>query len=247
MGRETRFIPLSTCPKIKLGSTIAELARSRVEMEEFKAQMAKAILKKTMAKMRITQAESTMAQPEFSILMGDMDNSQDGLPRFYVQNEMSQPLQEEMSNLEATMVELRRVQAELTTSQAQFMEKVHTRSQEESNFESEVDELAITRAKLAKCRAKLLKGETRTNVQIQPIPLESLEKKKTTRVTSCTQLEMELQQPPMEMGMSIQELMAKHMNEGKNMVEMSSEGQHESLSSLLKVIEEEDSSYVMVK
>ena len=43
--------------------------------------------------------------------------------------------------------------------------------------------------------------------------------------------------------MSIQELVAKHMNEGKNMVEMSFEGQHESLSSLLKVIEEEDSSY----
>ena len=59
-----------------------------------------------------------MAQPDFSRLMGDMDNSQDGLPRFYVQNEMSQPLQEEISNLEATMAELRRVQAESATSQA---------------------------------------------------------------------------------------------------------------------------------
>ena len=38
---------------------------------------------------------------------------------------------------------LRRVQAESTTSQAQFMEKVHTPSQEKSKFESEVDELAI--------------------------------------------------------------------------------------------------------
>ena len=78
---------------------------------------------------------------------------------------------------------------------------------------------------------------------LQPIPLESLEKKKTPRVTSCTQLEMELQKPPMEKGMSMQELVAKHMNEGKNMVEMSFEGQHESLPSLLEAIEEEDSSY----
>ena len=62
-------------------------------------------------------------------------------------------------------------------------------------------------------------------------------------VTSCTQLEMELQKPPIEKGRSIQELVSKHMNEGKNMVEMSFKGQHESLPSLLKVIEEEDSSY----
>ena len=75
---------------------------------------------------------------------------------------------------------------------------VHTHSQKESKFESEVDQLAITMAKLAKCRVELFKGETRTNVQIQPIPLESLEKKKTPRVSSCTQHEMELQQAPME-------------------------------------------------
>ena len=43
--------------------------------------------------------------------------------------------------------------------------------------------------------------------------------------------------------MNIQELVAKHINEGKNIVEMSFEGQHESLPSLLEVIEEEDLSY----
>ena len=89
-----------------------------------------------------------------------------------------------------------------------------------------MDELAITIAKLAKCRVELLKEEKRTNVQIQPIPLESLAKKKTPRVTSCTQHEMELQQPPMEKGMSIQELVAKHMNEKVNMAKMSFDGQH---------------------
>ena len=46
-------------------------------------------------------------------------------------NEMSKPPQEEMSNVEATMTEQRRVQDELATSQAQFMKKVHTPSQEE--------------------------------------------------------------------------------------------------------------------
>ena len=51
------------------------------------------------------------------------------------------------------------------------------------------------------------------NVQIQPIPRASLEKKKTPRVTFCTEHEMELQQPQMEKGMSIQELVAKHMND----------------------------------
>ena len=199
-------------------------------------QVQRSSLEEAMDELRRTQAESTMAQPEFSRSMAKMDYAQVRLPRFLVKNEKRQPPQEEMPNLEATMDELRK-------SQAQFMEEVHTPPQEESNFEREVYELAITMAKLAKCRVELLKGETRTNVQIQPIPLESLEKKKIPRVTSCTQLKMELQQPPMEKGMSIQELVAKHMNERKNMVEMSFEGQHESLSSLLEVIEEEDSSY----
>ena len=44
--------------------------------------------------------------------MADVDYSQVALTRFYVQNEMSEPPHEEISNLEATMAELRRVQAE---------------------------------------------------------------------------------------------------------------------------------------
>ena len=99
------------------------------------------------------------------------------------------------------------------------MEEVHAPSQEESNFKSKVDELAITMAKLAKCRVELFMEERMTNVQTHPIPLESLEEKKTPRATSYTQLEIELQQPLLEKGMSIQELMAKHMKKGKNMVE----------------------------
>ena len=71
-----------------------------------------------------------MAQPEFSRSMAEMDYSHVRLPRFLVKDEMSQPPQEEMSNLEATM-------AELINSQAQFMEEVHTPPQEESNVKME--------------------------------------------------------------------------------------------------------------
>ena len=67
-------------------------------MEESRAQMAKASLEKTMVEVRraqvdltMVQVDLTMVQVENEILIGDMDYSQDGLPRFYVQNEMSQP------------------------------------------------------------------------------------------------------------------------------------------------------------
>ena len=58
-------------------------------MEESRAQMAKESLEKTMTKVRRSQANLTMVQAENEILMGDIDYSQDGLPRFYVQNEVN--------------------------------------------------------------------------------------------------------------------------------------------------------------
>ena len=73
--------------------------------------------------LRRTQAESTMAQPEFSRSMVEMDYAQVRLPRFLVKDEKKQPPQEEMSNLETTMAELRKYQA-------QFMEEVNTHQQE---------------------------------------------------------------------------------------------------------------------
>ena len=91
-------------------------------------------------------AKMKRIQDEFSRSMVDMDYCQVGLPRFQVQDEIRSPLQETIENLEADMAELRR-------SQAQFMEEVNKPSQEESNFKSEVDELAITLANLAKSRA----------------------------------------------------------------------------------------------
>ena len=92
-----------------LEETIAEMAKLQNEMEDSRIQMANSVLEQNMAEMKRSQAESAMAQAKFSRSMGDVDYSQDGLPRFYVQNEMSEPPQEEMSNLGATMAELRRV------------------------------------------------------------------------------------------------------------------------------------------
>ena len=90
-------------------------------------------------------------------------------------------------------------------------------------------------AELANSMAELPKEKTRVYVQIKPIPLKNLEKKKTPRATFYTQLEIKIQQPPQEKGMSIKELVAKLINKGKNMVEISFEGQHDNFPSILKV------------
>ena len=77
--------------RLSLEDTIAELARSRDDMKDSRAQMAKEILEKTMIELRRSQADLVMVQAENEILMGDIDYSQASLPGFYVQNEMSQP------------------------------------------------------------------------------------------------------------------------------------------------------------
>ena len=115
-----------------------------------------------MDELRRTQSESTMAQDEFSRSITDMDYSQVVLSRLCVQNEMSQPPQEEVSSLETTIAELRRVQVYLATSQAQFMEEVYTPPQEELNVNNGVDELAFTMAKLTNCGVDLSINEEMT-------------------------------------------------------------------------------------
>ena len=63
----------------------------------------------------------------------DMDNAQVGLPRFHAQNKMSPPPREKMTNLEATMAEWRRVQAELAKSRTElFMEETKANVQFQS-------------------------------------------------------------------------------------------------------------------
>ena len=85
-------------------------------------QVQRSSLEEAMDELRRTQAESTMAQPEFLRLMAEMDHFQVGLPRLLDTNEISQPPYERMTKLEAAMAELKRVHAECATSQVQFME-----------------------------------------------------------------------------------------------------------------------------
>ena len=119
-----------------------------------------------MAELKRGQPELAMAQAEISRIMADMDYSQVVLLRFHVQDKIRSPRQEKMSNLEVVMAKPRRVQSELETSQAQFMNEVQTPSQEKSTFENGVDELAIIMTELATCEDKLFMEKTRTNVQI---------------------------------------------------------------------------------
>ena len=83
------------------------------------------------------------------------------------------------------------------------------------------------------------KKEASVKVQIQPIPLKSLEEENTPKVISCTKSTIKKEQPLQEKGMSVQELVEKYMNEGENMVEMSFKGQQKNLPSNLEVIKEE--------
>ena len=85
---------------------------------------------------------------------------------------------------------------------------------------------------------------TRANVQIQHTPFDSLKEEMAPMSTSGTLLTFEKEQPKEEESVSIEELVAKYMNEQENMATMSFEGQHESPSSTIGVnTEEENWSY----
>ena len=77
-------------------------------------------------------------------------------------------------------------------------------------------------------------------LKFSPYTLKHLKEEMTLKATSYTQLGLQKEQLLQEKGMSIQESVAKHMNEGENMAKMSFEGQHESLPSILEVIREEE-------
>ena len=83
------------------------------------------------------------------------------------------------------------------------MEEMNQPPQEELIFENEVDELAISMAKLAKTRAELCMEETNANVQFQSIQIESLEETITPRSTSHTQYEIKIEKHPQWKELSI--------------------------------------------
>ena len=68
----------------------------------------------------------------------------------------------------------------------------------------------------------------------------SINEEMTPMATFYTQSKFEIHQPLQEKGMSIQKLVAKHMNEEEKMTNLSFEVQHKSLPSILKVIREEE-------
>ena len=108
-----------------LEATMTEFSKVRAEMENSRAQMAKSSLKETIAELRRGQAYLAMVQVGNERSIADLDYVQNGLPRFHTHNEISQPPQEKMTNLEATMAEWRRFQDEFEISQANFMEEMN--------------------------------------------------------------------------------------------------------------------------
>ena len=75
-------------------------------------QVQRSSLEEKIAQLERGQDELARAQAKFSRPRVEMDYSLVGLPRFFYQNEISQPPNGRMTKLEATMVELERVHAE---------------------------------------------------------------------------------------------------------------------------------------
>ena len=171
--------------------------------------------------------------------------------------------QVQRSSLEEAIDELRRAQAESTMTQPEFSRSMveMDRSQVGLPRFLDLDEISqppqermITLeaviAKLKRVHAECATSQvqfmelTRANVQIQPTSFKSLKEEMAPMATSGTQLTFEKEQPKEDESMSIEELVAKYMKEQENRVAMSSEGQHESSSSTLRVnLEEENLSY----
>ena len=171
--------------------------------------------------------------------------------------------QVQRSSLEEAMDELRRAQAESTMTQPEFSRSMVEMDHSQVGLPRflDLDEISqppqerMTTLEAALIEMKRVHAEcvtsqvqfmelTRDNVQIQHTPFDSLKEEMAPMATSGTQLTFEKEQPKEEESMSIEELVAKYMNEQENMATMSFEGQHESSPSTLGVnTEEENWSY----
>ena len=106
-------------------------------------QVQRSSLEETIAELEKVHDELVMKNAEFRRSRAKMDYYQVGLPRFLDQKEKSQPPQERMTKLEATMAELERVHAECATSQIQFMELTRANVQiQPTPFKSMKEEMA---------------------------------------------------------------------------------------------------------
>ena len=157
------------------------------------------------------------------------------------------------------MDELRRAQAESTMTQLEFsrsmVEMDHSQVRLprflDPNEISQPQHERMTKLEAALVEMKRVHAEcvtspvqfmelTRANVKIRHTPFHSLKEEMAPMATSGTQLTFEKEQPKEEDSMSIEELVAKYMNEQENMATMSFEGQHESSPSTLGVSTEEE-------
>ena len=171
--------------------------------------------------------------------------------------------QVQRSSLEEAMDELGRTQAAFTMTQPEFSRSIDEMDYSQvglpqffnPNEISQPPHERMTKLEAALIEMKRVHAEcvtsqvqfmelTRANVQIQHTPFDSLKEEMALMATSGTQLTFEKKQPKEEESLSIEERVAKYMNEQENMATMSFEGQHESSPSTLGVnTEEENWSY----
>ena len=151
--------------------------------------------------------------------------------------------QVQRSSLEEAMDQLRRAQAESTMTQPEFSRSMVEMDHSQFGLPRflDLDEISqppqerMTTLEAALIEMKRVHAEcvtsqvqfmelTRANVQIQHTPFDSLKEEMAPMATSGTQLTFEKEQPKKEESMSIEELVAKYMNEQENMATMSFEG-----------------------
>ena len=167
--------------------------------------------------------------------------------------------QVQRSSLEEAMDELRRAQAESTMTQPEFSRSMVEMDHSQvgllrfldPNEISQPQHERMTKLEAALVEMKRVHAEcvtspvqfmelTRANIKIRHTPFHRLKEEMAPMATSGTQLTFEKEQPKEEESMSIEELVAKYMNEQENIATMSFEGQHESSPSTLGVSTEEE-------
>ena len=157
------------------------------------------------------------------------------------------------------MDELRRAKAESTMTQPEFSRSMVEMDHSQVGLPRFLDPNEISQPqheRMTKLEAALVEMKrvhaecvtspvqfmelTRANVKIRHTPFHILKEEMAPMATSGTQHTFEKEQPKEEDSMSIEELVAKYMNEQENMATMSFEGQHESSPSTLGVSTEEE-------
>ena len=131
-------------------------------------------------------AELVMENAEFRRSRVEMDYSQVGLARFLDQKEKSQPPQERMTKLEATMDELERVHAGCATSQVQFMELTRANVQiQPTPFKSVKEEMAPMATSYTQLTFKKEQPKEEESISIQELVAKYMKEQDNMVTMSC--------------------------------------------------------------